>query len=94
MWRNADAEIGINGTITSFSCLISKLTSLVVAVVHGAEDVLRPGHWLVAPTHRALGATRPVTVGAILAHPLLLTAILLTTILCCLHLSETTKIRT
>ena len=66
------------------------LTSLV-AVVHRAEDVLCPGHRLVAPTHRALGAAGPVAVGAVLAHPLLLGAILLATILCCLHLSRKNK---
>ena len=63
------------------------LTSLV-AVVHRAEDVLGPGHRLVAPTHRALGAAGPVAVGAVIAHPLLLGAILLAAILCRLHLSR------
>ena len=64
------------------------LTSLVIAVVYRAEDVLGPGHRLVAPTHRALGAAGPVAVGAVVAHPLLLGAILLATILCRLHLSR------
>ena len=64
------------------------LTSLVIAVVHRAEDVLSPGYGLVATTHRALGAAGPVAVGAVFAHPLLLGAILLATILCRLHLSR------
>ena len=64
------------------------LTSLVIAVVHRAEDVLSPGHRLVAPTHSALGAAGPVAVGAVIAHPLLLGAILLAAILCRLHLSR------
>ena len=57
------------------------LTSLVIAVVHRAEDVLSPGHGLVSSTHRALGAAGPVAIGAVFAHPLLLGAILLATIL-------------
>lgn len=62
------------------------LTSLVVAVVHCAEDVLCPAHRPVAPAHGALRAARPVAVGAVLAHPLLLASLLLATILGGFHL--------
>ena len=63
-------------------------TSLVVGVVGGAVDVLGAAEagGLVAAAHGALAAARPVAVGAVLAHPLLLAPVLLARLLGGLHL--------